>query len=334
MFTVKPYFSDSFVCKADKCSDTCCAGWEIDIDSETLSKYKNLQSCHYEKLMQGICSDNGVYSFRLKDNERCWFLAENGLCDIYSCLGKDNLCEICREHPRFYNYYDNAVEMGYGLCCEKVCELLSEDDDDFSLLIEGELPDDDYAQLFRLRNECFEIISDKNDDFSCKINSLLRFASEVQYEYFGDKFIFREKTDKKAIFDDVIELYSETEPINSFWSSILSVLSDNIDRIAVESDKMGICDIFCEKILSYILYRHLIENAFCGDFFAGICFAVAGVIFIHMLDCLTLSTNGQLSMSDRIDNVKLWSKQVEYSQENTDLLSVESVRLFVDKEYI
>ncbi len=44
MKTVKPRFFDSFKCTAGSCSDNCCIGWEIDIDDETLLKYKSLNS--------------------------------------------------------------------------------------------------------------------------------------------------------------------------------------------------------------------------------------------------------------------------------------------------
>ena len=41
--SVPEYFT-KFKCRADKCLDNCCVGWEIDIDQDTLQKYKNLDS--------------------------------------------------------------------------------------------------------------------------------------------------------------------------------------------------------------------------------------------------------------------------------------------------
>ena len=37
---IKPTYYDEFKCIADKCPDTCCAGWQIVIDEETLDKYQ------------------------------------------------------------------------------------------------------------------------------------------------------------------------------------------------------------------------------------------------------------------------------------------------------
>ena len=33
---LKPHFYDKFVCTAGACPDTCCAGWQIMIDEESL----------------------------------------------------------------------------------------------------------------------------------------------------------------------------------------------------------------------------------------------------------------------------------------------------------
>ena len=40
---LKPHFYDKFVCTAGDCPDTCCAGWQIMIDEDSLEKYKNVQ---------------------------------------------------------------------------------------------------------------------------------------------------------------------------------------------------------------------------------------------------------------------------------------------------
>ena len=42
MKIVKPDYYDSFRCIADKCRHSCCIGWEIDIDEDTLDLYENI----------------------------------------------------------------------------------------------------------------------------------------------------------------------------------------------------------------------------------------------------------------------------------------------------
>ena len=37
-----PHYYKDFKCTASKCTDTCCAGWEIIIDDETYKNYKKV----------------------------------------------------------------------------------------------------------------------------------------------------------------------------------------------------------------------------------------------------------------------------------------------------
>ena len=36
-----PDYYDDFVCIADKCPQTCCAGWQIEIDTDALKRYRD-----------------------------------------------------------------------------------------------------------------------------------------------------------------------------------------------------------------------------------------------------------------------------------------------------
>ena len=100
---IKPNFYDAFHCTAAACSDTCCAGWEIDVDPDTVEYYENLEGELGDRLREELCDlPDGTVCFRLGENERCPFLDDDNLCELILKLGDDALCEICREHPRFY----------------------------------------------------------------------------------------------------------------------------------------------------------------------------------------------------------------------------------------
>ena len=49
-----PYYYKDFKCIASKCTDTCCAGWQIIIDEDTYSKYKNVKSDFGKRLNSEI----------------------------------------------------------------------------------------------------------------------------------------------------------------------------------------------------------------------------------------------------------------------------------------
>ena len=40
MKIVTPNYYKDFKCIADKCSDTCCAGWDVDVDEQSYEFYK------------------------------------------------------------------------------------------------------------------------------------------------------------------------------------------------------------------------------------------------------------------------------------------------------
>lgn len=122
----KPAFFDQFHCIGSACTDTCCAGWEIEVDETTAEGYLAEKGEFGDRLRREIGTEPGEYFFKLKNN-RCPFLNKENLCDIFINLGEDRLCDICREHPRFYNWFGDYTEVGLGLCCEEAERLLFSD---------------------------------------------------------------------------------------------------------------------------------------------------------------------------------------------------------------
>ena len=54
--TFPDYFKE-FRCIADKCPDTCCAGWEVVVDGESLKKYSELEGSYAQTLRSRITVD-------------------------------------------------------------------------------------------------------------------------------------------------------------------------------------------------------------------------------------------------------------------------------------
>ena len=320
MIYIKPWFYHSFKCISSKCTDNCCIGWEIDVDDETLSKYNQVKGDFGERIAENLIeSDDGSTCFRLCENERCAFLNKDNLCDIIINCGEDYLCDICREHPRFYEWFPGVTECGLGLCCEEVCRILLESEENFSLVEynDGEeitLQDKDeiaesdtYIFISAFRESLFNILFNKTLTFEEKLVKILS-----KTESFTEEKI-KLKNDK-----NLLSFYMKTEPIDENWKEFISDLN---------STEIGDTSILWEqnnetysKLLSYILYRHLIKSVFDGCVAQRVCFAVESLRFITMCDMKNYNEKGSVSITDRIDNIKRWSKQVEYSEENTELL--------------
>ncbi len=326
MFYIKPDFYDSFKCIADKCSDSCCIGWEIDVDENALEKYNGLQSPLGDEIRSEIVkSEDGSYCFRLSENERCPFLDGNNLCRLITARGVcDLLCDICREHPRFYEWFVGVTECGLGLCCEEVCRLLLENEEPFSLVEESDgeeiiletkediVESDFYIYLSAFREKVFEILFSKDMSFEEKLVKVLS-KTEV---FCGEKIKIRN-------YKNSLELYKKTEPIDEKWTIFIEDLKNNFEsvlKIEKEFQEKIKGDMLYSKILAYIIYRHFTKAVFDKSIKERICFAIESVRFIFLCDVKTYFENGELTLKDRIENLKNWSKQVEYSEENTDLL--------------
>ena len=163
MLFVAPDFYDAFQCKADGCRHSCCVGWEIDIDEDTYEYYRRIKGQTGKELREKICARPTPH-FVLDSGERCPFLAESGLCRLILTLGEDSLCDICREHPRFYNEFSNRTEAGLGLCCEEAARLLLAGEGPLKLIFQddggGETPQPEEEELFALREKLFFLIGD------------------------------------------------------------------------------------------------------------------------------------------------------------------------------
>ena len=124
MIYTTPDYYDKFKCIADKCPDTCCAGWQIVIDEASLEKYKKIKGDYIWKVMS--CVDWETGTFRQDNTKRCAFLNEQNLCDLYTNAGEESLCKTCRDYPRHIEEFEGVREITLSISCPVVAKLLME----------------------------------------------------------------------------------------------------------------------------------------------------------------------------------------------------------------
>lgn len=184
---VPKYFKD-FKCIADKCEDTCCAGWLIVIDDEMYQRYQNVKGEFGERLRGQIVSQDEENVFTLKNNN-CPFLNESNLCDIYKELGKDYLCHTCRLFPRYIEEFGVLREKGISLSCPEGARLIlnhtnktefevTEIDETFETL--NEIDEILLTELVEARNVMFDILQDRTLAINIRAALILHFANEIQ----------------------------------------------------------------------------------------------------------------------------------------------------------
>ena len=169
-----PKYYKKFICIADKCEHSCCIGWEIDIDKQTLEKYKKLKAPYGINILNSISLDDTPH-FKLCREDRCPHLDEKGLCKIILSVGEDYLCDICREHPRFYNY-TRVAEVGLGMSCREAARLVLSSSD-YNVMEElGEvcaLEDEVFFDGRAERKKIYDILG-KNLDYNTRLEIIYR----------------------------------------------------------------------------------------------------------------------------------------------------------------
>ena len=247
---LQPDFYGRFRCRASACRHSCCRGWEIDIDENTLELYRGLRGEWREKMDAAIASDDFGAHFRLTEDERCPFLQQDGLCELICAFGEDALCDICALHPRFYELVGSYELAGLGLSCEAVCALL--------LAEEGELT---------LRCE--------ETGETLTLSSLLKSLGCENTEG-ALRFIPAED------LDGVMQHLEETEPIDAAWTEELGSLRKALKNAPVPELPAGPR---YDRMLQYIVYRS-IEHAEPAGWRAVLRYAREGVSFVALQDAL------------------------------------------------
>ncbi len=279
-----PKYYKDFKCIADKCTHSCCIGWEIDVDSDTYRKYVRLNHEYKTALLDSIDITDAPH-FKLGDGERCPHLDGQGLCKIITHLGKDYLCEICREHPRFY--LDS--EMGIGMACEEACRIiLSSDEYDIfeKTPVECDALESNPQSLVA-RDKIFSIL--KNDKLSHEEKLYL-----IQAEY-G---VYPEK----AGDEEINALLWSLEYLDEDHRELFSHFSVQLKTPAHLEKQL-------ERALAYFVFRHCTVARDQDDFRAALGFA----LICERLICYAATKLDNAELAARII-----SEELEYSQENTE----------------
>lgn len=155
-----PSYYKKFKCIAGECEDTCCAGWEIDIDEMSYDYYQKLPGRFGDKVRGCIKEYEGdgedayeSHGFILTEGKRCPFLQEDGLCEMILTLGEDAICDVCTYTPRNFLEYGGMREISISPSCGEAGRLIFGNPDSIVFLTEEEegkldLEEEDEERLF------------------------------------------------------------------------------------------------------------------------------------------------------------------------------------------
>ena len=285
-----PTYYKNFKCIADRCEHSCCIGWEIDIDEHTFEKYRHLKDGYGSAILESISQEETPH-FCLCEGDRCPHLDERGLCKIILGVGEDYLCDICREHPRFYNF-TSVAEVGLGMSCPEAARLILSYPDFVSMEEVGEVdaaPDDVLFDGRTERAKVYDILQ-KND-----------YATALAHIYDTYSIDVGEDAQWLEILNSLEYLNADHKALFLHYSSALHPMGQ---------------DEYQKRFLAYLIYRHCTEAVDEEDFAARLSFC----LFCERLLASLICSQKAETLQEVATLASIISEEIEYSDDNTYVL--------------
>jgi lysine-N-methylase len=290
-----PKYYKSFSCIADRCTHSCCVGWEIDVDGVTLKKYESLEG-EYADVIRSSIDGDGTPHFRLGAGERCPHLDGCGLCNIIKEYGEGYISQICREHPRFYHETTEGLEVGVGMACEEAARIILSSDGYAEFDVVGEVGDEDYeadADVLFERGEIYRILSDKSRPYTER----LALLSE---KYGASPSIIPDGEWRK--------LLSSLEYLKPEHRELFAGYSSAHRNAGFEYE--------LERALAYFVFRHVSPSRTREELTANLGLA----LFLESLISSIAYSRGIEDFEKLVELCRTVSEELEYSEDNTDTI--------------
>ncbi|MDO4617294.1 MAG: flagellin lysine-N-methylase [Lachnospiraceae bacterium] len=357
MKVCRPDYYKEFQCIGSACTDTCCAQWEIEVDETSADRYAGDTGPLAEDFRKYLVRKEDENYFRLTAEKRCPFLNEANLCRMILTMGEDALCDICREHPRFYHWFGSYTEVGLGLCCEEAGRLLFSRKDPIRLeLLSDESEEIEEAEtweediwvelLLKARKRVIQMLQDRQLSLEMRVGNLLSFAELAQpyldtedeeglerlLETWPDHMRNNsvkacKPVEQEAALHEMLTFYGKLESLDQSWPSMMETLKKQLPELIrafpvfMNEIKGTDRETDYEQLLVYFVFRYFMEAIYDSNLLSPLRFAVVSLQMILLLDLECRNRTGNFTMEDRIRIAKWYSKEIEYCPDNMELLA-------------
>ena len=306
----KPAYFDDFRCIADKCPDSCCKEWDVQVDDTAAEFYRQLSGPLGDRLRQVLTVDDDGDTVMTIENGRCPMWRQDGLCRIQAELGHEALCKTCREFPRLTHDYGNFIEQGLELSCPVAAQMiLNAPSSPFweEEILGGEEPEYDEEAMdirLRTRKEALALLSGHKSIAEALALTLL-YGYHAQAQLDGEaESTFDPQTALQTAIDfsnpaditSLPEFYSSLEILTDPWRQRLCSISPAPFSEAIRA------------LARYGIERYWLQAVSDYDLVCRVKLIIAS--------CLLVSTLG----GDAIETAQLYSKEIENSAENIDAI--------------
>ncbi len=280
-----------------------------------------------------------------------------GLCEMYQKLGEENMGVVCDQFPRFTEYYGTVKETGIGLACEEAARIILEKKDELKLIEdiidEEEIEDSEYDSalahaLFRLRDIWIEQLNAVNTQKKLHqvLISMLLTADKIQELINADDFesikdvcdknfdiaaMNTGETDILECMKDIVSVYNDVEMLNEDWPNVIENISDNI--LSMEKDEyMSVVTEFIRSmenrsyeyrnLIEYLVFRYSMKAVYDYNLLGKVQLIIGHYLVILQQDVtIWITNNRNYSFEDRMNNIHIFSREIEYSEDNIEELT-------------
>ena len=299
---IYPTYYKKFKCIANECPDSCCKDWDVVVDEESECFYNSVNTEFGEKIRSLTVTDNDGDRIFVSQNGKCPFWNKDMLCDIYINLGEEHLCETCKNFPRITQDYTDFVEHTLSLACPEGARLILEEENDYSEFDNFIYNESDKLMdfLLKARAKTSKIFKDRKLSFAQRLKEALRYNRDIQNS-------LDEISEPESVSDlsYIFELHNKLEIMSNEWKEILASASKN------EPDTNH--DVEFERLALYYIYRYYLNAIDSYNVLSTIKRIACAYIVLSRCelerDCTRL--------------MQLYSKEVEHSYENSEMLEDE-----------
>jgi lysine-N-methylase len=336
-----PDYYKEFKCIDKKCTDSCCAGWEVDLDDASVEYYRSVKGDFGERLKAVMVFEEGENRFRLCENGRCPFLNDENLCDLYIALGEDKLCKTCAEHPRYMADFGDLREMGISLSCPEAARIIlskknpvaydmAETDEPNPLY--SDLDPQKYMMLVMERKEAYAAAADRSRSIEARMRDILVQAGVLQ------KKLTRRNVNKtaKSVVQSRRELMYQWllhiknyECVNPAWNDMLQTTLDFLKctddeyRTAHEQfEQYHAAKAYeYEQLVMYFLYRYFVSSVYDYDLLSKLKLTAFALLVCKEFATALYQEKHKFTFKDQIEVVHCFSRQFEHSDENVEAIN-------------
>ncbi|PHV69934.1 hypothetical protein CS063_13200 [Sporanaerobium hydrogeniformans] len=287
--TIKMGYYDSFRCKADQCSFTCCQEWRIPIDDETAKKWQKVKLrdtpkvlCHY------IQKEDEDYMIELNEEKKCPFLSKEKLCKVVLELGEAFLAETCIRFPRRINQFEGRIEYAIDFGCPEAIDLIKQQVDS-DLFVEEGKGKKEVSPLYELRNLMLALLEDEGyflterllmifyvllellQEAELSLESIEAYEDEDYFAALAEEMRKMETHaidtlwERNELFLDIVQDYRAQEVYVNYLEE-LSQYAENLEQYYSDQELL-------EKLQQFegffLAYEKLIKNYWIAEVFAS-----------------------------------------------------------------